>query len=254
MSGPTTRVPQPPQRVSALEGAGLSHAGCVRRNNEDAILTDPAGALWAVADGMGGHGHGDIAADIVIQHLTRLLSREAADVHLVNAIDAANTEIRHRGAADGLGQMGATVVTALIVDGRATIAWVGDSRAYRLRNGELMLLTHDHSVVQELLDGGCITPAEAEQHPEAHVVTRAVGATDQVNVALTDVALVPGDVLILCSDGLTKCVPEPEIAALTHAELSSKMACRRLIDAAVARGAPDNVSVIVVRTNGVVAR
>jgi serine/threonine protein phosphatase PrpC len=113
-----------------------------------------------------------------------------------------------------------------------------------------MLLTHDHSVVQELLDSGRITLAEAEHHLESHVVTRAVGAMEQASIDLTDVALAPGDVLILCSDGLTKCVPETEIAALIQSEPSSGKACRRLIDAAIARGAPDNVSVILVRANG----
>ena len=246
----STRVPN---RLGRPEGAGLSHTGHVRKSNEDAILTDPSGALWAVADGMGGYGHGDIAADMVIEQLALLPHAPISCAHLVQALQAANSAIRRWAASANIEQMGATAVAAL-VDGRAaTIAWVGDSRAYCLRGGELSQLTHDHSVVQELLDNGHLTPAAVWQHPQAHVVTRAIGAADRLDVGTTEVALEPGDILILCSDGLTDCVAEPEIISCMKAESAPDAACRRLVAAALDHGAPDNVSVVVIRIDGAAA-
>ncbi len=246
MTGPVTRVP-PPQAASRAEGAGLTHAGRVRDANEDAILTDPSGALWAIADGMGGYGHGAVAADIVIDHLSRL-PHGAPPALLAAALEAANAETRRR--AEALGRMGATVVAALVEEGSATIAWVGDSRAYRLAGGRLEPLSHDHSVVQELIDRGALDPAEAETDPRAHIVTRAIGADARLEVALAATPLSPGDRLLLCSDGLSKVVPEAEIAAILATATPPAETCAALIEAALRRGAPDNVSVIVVETAG----
>jgi serine/threonine protein phosphatase PrpC len=243
---PSTRVPNGPGRP---QGAGLSHTGHVRQNNEDAILTDPSGALWAVADGMGGYGHGDVAADMVIEQLALLPHAPISGSHLVAALQSANSAVRRWAASANVAQMGATVVAALIDGGATTIAWVGDSRAYRLRGGELLQLTRDHSVVQELVDDGRLTPAAVWQHPQAHVVTRAIGAADRLDVDSVEVALEPGDFLLLCSDGLTDCVAEPEISAHLNAP-SPDAACQRLVAAALDHGAPDNVSVVVVRIDG----
>lgn len=243
MTGPVTRVPPP-----AIDGAGLTHAGRIRDANEDAILTDPSGALWAVADGMGGYGHGALAADIVIAALAGV-PHGAAPERLVAALRAANAEIRRR-AAGGLGQMGATVVVALIEGAAATIAWVGDSRAYRWSAGRFERLTHDHSVVQELVDQGALDAAAAEADPRAHIVTRAIGAEDQLDVALAATTLAAGDALLLCSDGLVKCLADGEIAATLAAEEAAATTCAALVEAALARGAPDNVSVIVARVSG----
>ncbi len=246
----STRVPKRPGRP---EGAGLSHTGYVRKSNEDAILTDPTGALWAVADGMGGYGHGDVASDLVIEQLALLPHAPISCPHLVGALQAANSAIRRWAASANVAQMGATVVAALVDGGAVTIAWVGDSRAYCLRGGELSQLTRDHSVVQELLDNGQLTPAAVRQHPQAHVVTRAIGAADRLDVETAEVALEPGDVLILCSDGLTDCVAEAEIISCMKAVSTPEAACRRLVAAALDHGAPDNVSVIVVRIDGAAA-
>lgn len=248
--GSSTRVPN---RQGRPEGAGLSHTGQVRDSNEDAILTDPSGALWAVADGMGGYGHGDVAADMVIEQLTLLPHAPISSAHLVGALQAANSGIRRWAAAANVEQMGATAVAALVDGQAATIAWVGDSRAYRLRGGELARLTRDHSVVQELIDAGRLAAAAVWQHPQAHVVTRAIGAGDRLDVETTEVALEPGDVLILCSDGLTDCVAEGEITSCVKAASTPEAACRRLIAAALDHGAPDNVSVVVVRIDGAAA-
>lgn len=250
MTGPTTRLPQSRRRRIVPEGAGLSHAGRVRTANEDAILVDPSGILWAVADGMGGHGHGDVAADIVIDHLTRVPVQDPGRGDVVEAIEAANTAIRRWAAGSGVAQMGATVVAALVNDAGASLLWVGDSRAYRWRRGTLLQVTRDHSVVQELVEAGRLSRAEAERHPQANVVTRAVGAADRVDVDAVDIPLEPGDILLLCSDGLTKVVADADVAAAIHADASADQICRRLVEAALHGGAPDNVSVIAIRTDG----
>ena len=244
MRSPETNLPPPAPLVAT--GAGLSHRGRVRAVNEDAILIDPTGALWAVADGMGGHGHGDLAADIVIDALSRVPHAPGGQGHLGRAFAAANAEVRRRAVSDGLGEIGATLVALLIEGANATLAWAGDSRGYRLRRGLLEQLTRDHSLVQELLDHGEISEAEAGRHPQRHVVTRAVGAGAEALPAFADLALEEGDAFLLCSDGLTRCVADPEIAALLGAAEEPARACRALVEAALAAGAPDNVSAVVV--------
>jgi protein phosphatase len=222
----------------------------VRPVNEDAILIDPTGALWAVADGMGGHGNGDLAAELVIDSLARVPHGAGGRALLGQAFAAADTEVRLRARERGLGEIGATVVALLIDGGQATLAWTGDSRAYRLRRGALERLTRDHSLVQELLDRGEISELEAGQHPQRHVVTRAVGAGDPAPPAYADLDLQPGDALLLCTDGLTRCVPDSKISMLLGGAADPGNACRVLVEAALAAGAPDNVSVIVVRIEG----
>lgn len=245
MTSPPTRVPRPPRAALTARGAGLSHPGRLREANEDAILTDPSGALWAVADGMGGYGHGDLAADIVIEQLARLPHGIPGEA-VAGALMAANDAIRAQARARGLAAMGATAVAALVGGGRAVIYWAGDSRAYLLRGGALVPLTRDHSLVQDLVDRGGLARADARSHPQGHVVTRAVGAAEQLDVDHAEAELAAGDTLLLCSDGLTACVPEAEIAGALAAGPEPEATCRRLVAAALERGAPDNVSVVVV--------
>jgi protein phosphatase len=250
MTSPITRVPQPGLAWPLPVGAGLTHAGLQREANEDAILTDPSGALWAVADGMGGYGHGDVAADMVIDHLSRLPHDGTGAAGVAAALAEANRAIRVHARATGIAAMGATAVALLISGPVASVVWAGDSRAYLLREGRLRRLTRDHSVVQDLIERGRLRPEEAEDHPQGHIVTRAVGATDELEAESRELALARGDVILLASDGLTRCVPEPEIAALLGASREPETACRRLVEAALEHGAPDNVSVIVVAAGG----
>lgn len=244
MRSPGTILP-PAGRLLA-KGAGLSHRGLVRERNEDAILLDPTGALWAVADGMGGHGNGDLAADLVIDAFARMPHGRGGRALLQEAFDSAHAEVRRRARAERLGEIGATVVALLIEGARGTVGWAGDSRAYRLRRGGLERLTQDHSLVQELIDRGELDEAEAGRHPQSHVVTRAVGAGDRVTPAFAELELAAGDVLMLCSDGLTRCVPEAEIAGVLAAASGPAVAATALVEAALAAGAPDNVSAVVI--------
>lgn len=242
--------PPLPAGALAVAGSGLSHRGLVRDANEDAILTDPTGVLWAVADGMGGHGHGDLAADLVIDALARLPHGGFGRELLRDGLAEADRDVRARARAEGLGPIGATVVALMLAGGRAIMGWAGDSRGYLLRDGRLFAVTRDHSVVQELVDRGGLTPDEAAGHAEANVVTRAIGIEAAAEPEFAEFAVEPGDALLLCSDGLTRCLPEAEIAAHLLAAADPEAACRALIEATLSRGAPDNVSVVVVRLAG----
>lgn len=246
MTGPVTRQPPnlPIVAPPVFRGSGLTHAGYVRERNEDAILTDPGGVLWAVADGMGGYGHGDMAADIVIDRIAGLADDALAAPGLRVQIEDANRAILTRAAGEGMNRMGATVVAAMIQNAVATIAWVGDCRAYLWRRGMLRQLTRDHSVVQEMVDQGLLRDEERESHPERHVVTRAVGVDIQVRVDTVSVPVAAGDRLLLCSDGLTGCVSDPEIARIMTVADDPETLCRALVMRALELGAPDNVSVI----------
>jgi protein phosphatase len=246
MSQPTTVVPPLAARPPKGVGAGFTHRGCVRERNEDAILIDPTGRLWAVADGMGGYGHGNVASDIVIDCLSEISDDDEPDGALRRELAHANALVRARAAEPGMGQMGATVVAMIVARARAHVAWLGDCRAYLVRGGRLRLMTRDHTVVQDLVDSGALLPAEAERHPEAHIVTRSVGGGDEADPDLVVVPVFAGDRLLLCSDGLTRALYETEIADLLAGFREPDDAGRALLRAAIAAGAPDNVSAIVV--------
>lgn len=246
MSGPTTVVPLPAFRGLVAEGAGLTHRGRVRSRNEDAILTDPAGLVWAVADGMGGYGQGDVAADIVIDHIESVPDEAEPVSALVAGIRQANAAVRAHARQTGTGQMGATVAAVMIVRSMIHVAWAGDSRVYLLRGGRLRMLTRDHSLVQTMIDHGQISAADAEGHPESHIVTRAVGGDDEIEVDTVSLPLFLGDRILICSDGLTRCAFEHVIADHLKAAATPYDACLALVREALDSGAPDNVSVIVI--------
>lgn len=248
MIAPTTVVPRtrPDSQPITPRGAGLTHRGQVRAANEDAILADPSGALWAVADGMGGHEGGAMAADIVVDTLAAISDDADPAEALEDAIEAANARVRAAAQTRGAQTMGATVVALFILHGVAHVAWAGDSRAYLVRGRRLRMLSHDHTVVQGMVDRGEIGRDEAERHPEAHIITRAVGAAPEIEVDHAAVPLVQGDRLLLCSDGLPRCVYEQVIEAIVTQPGPADLACQALIRRALEEGAPDNVSVIVV--------
>lgn len=232
--------------------AAHSDIGKVRRVNEDACLERPhvgAGGLWAVADGMGGHTAGDVASRVVIDALREV--QPAADEasfsnYVQQAVARANTNLLEQAAYQYQNRtVGTTVAILLAYDRSGVCLWAGDSRIYRLRNGQLQQLTHDHSHVQELVDRGVLEPAAARHHPMANVITRAVGVRHELSLDSGRFDLAGGDVFLLCSDGLSKLLTDDEIAQLMDG-VNSRTAVQKLIDSALARGADDNVTTVVV--------
>ena len=227
--------------------APRTHVGLVRKVNEDALLARDDAALWVVADGMGGHDNGQWASQTLIAEFAALAlpaDPAARGAAMVAAFEAGNTTIHDAAQAAGK-QMGTTCVLFHLNADDTLFLWVGDSRIYRSRGGELTQVTRDHTVVQELVDRGSLAPEDAETHPMSHVLSRAVGTEAGLRYdALVDKAL-PGDRYLLCSDGITKVVPEVLIARLL-AKGNIDAAADQLLAETLERGAPDNTSLIVV--------
>lgn len=233
--------------------AGRSDAGRKREHNEDSILINDSGALWCVSDGMGGHEAGDVASQLI----TKTLGRLVAKGHLADAVDAVDASLQavhralfERGAGRGSDIMGATVVVAVARDDLLALLWAGDSRAYLWRAGQCHPLTSDHTQAEQLIALGALTREQAAGHPGGHVVTRAIGAADELMADVEIIAAQPGDRVLLCSDGLGKHVADVELAALL-ARGSPQTATDALIELALKRGGVDNVSVIVVEAMSV---
>ncbi len=233
-----------PQRLECgddrARSSSRTHVGHVRKVNEDRILDRPERNLWAVADGMGGHHSGDVAAQLAIDALDAL-DNPTADT-IVEALKGANSALYNRGYA-GERRSGTTIVAASLQGHTAEIFWAGDSRAYRIRDGVLELLTHDHSLVQELIDAGAISDEEAVGHPKANVITRALGVEAHILIDRVRVALRDGDLILLCSDGLSRTLGAEAPRASSLQELASL-----LIDQAISRDGTDNVSLVIATT------
>ena len=231
--------------------AAATDVGRMRKNNEDSYLSSKPVA--AVADGMGGHSAGEVASAIAIEELAALGDRgpweneTAATDDLKQAILRANRRIREMAASDHkLNGMGTTMV-ALLEDGDMVhVANVGDSRGYLLRQGELSQVTVDHSLVQELVDDGRLSPEDAERHPQRSVITRALGIDPEVEFDLFTYKLQVGDRLLLCSDGLSDVVGTTQIRNVLLRVRSPQKAARQLVTVANEQGGPDNITVIVV--------
>ena len=230
-----------------IESFGKTHQGCVRSQNQDSLCAREALGLWAVADGMGGHEGGEWASAKLVEKLDALelpTDFDAACEAVADAIRAANrailVEARRRDR-----QMGTTIVLLLVQGQRYAIHWVGDSRAYRLRDGALEQLSRDHSQVQEMVARGLLSAADAVNHPMGHILSRAVGVRDEVAIDTVTGEVQPGDVYLLCSDGLHGYVAEKDIARLL-ARGSPRRASEELVELTLANGAPDNVTVVAV--------
>ncbi len=227
--------------------AAATDIGHVREQNEDRYLV--AEPVVAVADGMGGHLGGEVAAQLAVETLERLTALGGGS--LAERVREANRVVWERSSSDpAVAGMGTTLTAAELGEGRARIAHVGDSRAYRFRAGELERLTEDHTVVHELVHEGRLTEEQAEVHPYRNVLTRVLGAEPTVRVDELEADLRPGDRLLLCSDGLTTMVPERRIARILAEEPDPRAAARRLVDEANAAGGVDNVTVVLVDVEG----
>lgn len=234
----------------AFECVSRTDVGLRRKVNEDSVLVRTDRGLWAVADGMGGHDAGDVASAKVTDALLNLPIVYGLDNLVQEAVEAlkrVNRElIAIAGSGDGSRSPGSTVVGIAIAGDQYRCFWAGDSRAYRVRDGQIVQLSRDHSLVQRLVDAGMLAPEEAEHHPNANVVTRAVGVTDELEVDIVSGDAMPGDQFVLASDGLTRLVKDDELLN----ELASgglDQAADRLIQTVLARGAPDNVSIVITR-------
>ena len=248
-----------------IVSGGVTNVGRVRTNNEDSFRIVEPMSLYILSDGMGGEAHGEIASamavDVVAKHCSETevdpamtifadmpsawsekTRRLSSAVHLANKtiFDSAQKHPEQRG-------MGATITAAWLDGSRLSIAHVGDSRAYLLRSGSLQQLTSDHSLVAEQVRRGILTPAEAERSDMQSVLLRALGAHQEIEVDSEEHTLFGGDVLLLCSDGLTRMVTEPEIAGTLQAEPDPTKASERLVELANEQGGADNITAIVVR-------
>jgi len=230
--------------------AAATHVGRVRTLNEDACLERSDAGLWMVADGMGGHDAGEVASGAIRESLTDLApptSLSAFVDRVEDRLDDVNAHLRRLARQQGEGvTIGSTVVVLLATGHYGVVLWAGDSRAYRLRKGAITAITTDHSQVQEWIDEGRLSPEEAESHPGGNVITRAIGASDALYLDVDVEPVEPGDVFVLCSDGLYRHVKEDEIGRIAAGDDLTRSA-GALIELTLERGAKDNVTVVVLR-------
>jgi serine/threonine-protein phosphatase Stp1 len=227
-------------------GRGISHRGTVRTRNEDAFVERGDIGLWAVADGAGGHDAGDVASAAAVAALAAIPAGLSAAEVLAQVrlrLGDVHADLQRRAASSVSGNIAATTVVVLMARGdHFACLWAGDSRAYLLRDGAMSQVTHDHSLVQEMVESGLLAREEAEGHPQANVITRAVGSQDALELDKVSGRLLPGDILLLCTDGLFKALPEAEIAQM----LAAGSGPEQLLERAMKAGARDNVTALVV--------
>ncbi len=253
-----SRYPVQTPKGLRIVAASFSHRGQVRTNNEDSVLLEPAdsteargrGVLCVVADGMGGHAAGEVASALAVQTTrdryygsTNPQNDEALREAIVAANEAVWREAQRTPSKSG---MGCTLSAAVVQGDAVVVGHVGDSRVYLVRHAETIQVTADHSWVAEQVRAGNLTVEQARQHPRRNVITRALGQRAVVVVDLYRLRLMADDVLVLCSDGLTATVEDREIGRYAR-ELPPPAAVQRLVDLANSRGAPDNVTVAVMR-------
>lgn len=249
----------------AWDFAALTHPGRVRANNEDAIAFDPTLGLAILADGMGGYNGGEVASGMAIALLQasfgRWLAHAGPQAHaravrraLQAGVDEANGAILEAGAANvQLHGMGTTLVMAAFGATRAVVGHIGDSRCYRLREGKLDLLTRDHSLLQEQLDAGAITQEQAALSPHRNLVTRALGIERHVALEIHEHAAKPGDLFLLCSDGLSEMLSDAQLFTVLLQEEALSEKATLLVAIANDNGGKDNISVVLAKASGAAA-
>ena len=237
----------PPAAATARYSA-RTHIGNVRKINEDAIIALPELGIWAVSDGMGGHAAGDFASQTVTEALA-MLPTDLPPAELMHAtrlaIQTAHSTILAEARRRGGVTIGATVVVLILAGEHFVCLWAGDSRLYRYRGGAVSMLSHDHSLVAALVEAGHLTWAEAERHPQANAITRAVGVGEELEIDKRRGDVLPGDRFLLCSDGLSRYADEGMIAQVL-ATTPVETVADALLTLALDGGGADNISVIVV--------
>ena len=233
-----------------FESVARTHVGRVRTLNEDRFVDRPSICLWAVADGMGGHQAGEVAAGMLADALMAVETYGSGYAFLDNvqdAVERVNRALIAHAAISAPGTViGATIVTLMAFAGHYACLWAGDSRAYLLRANRLEQITRDHSMVQELIDSGALARRDAKSYGRSNVITRAVGVNDRLALDLHQGAIQEGDIFVLCSDGLTNMVADHEIASLIS-QPDLPTAADQLIGLTLDRGAKDNVTVVLIR-------
>ncbi|MGE8358688.1 PP2C family protein-serine/threonine phosphatase [Pseudomonas sp.] len=240
------------QVVNAWRSAARTDTGKVRARNEDAFLALPEQGLWVVADGMGGHQNGALASRLVVEHLAELRAEGGLTQRLAQVRQVLH-RLNHR-----LGQeltvtadrpdtlIGTTVVALLMEGDRAVCVWAGDSRCYLWRASRLYQLSRDHSLIQQLIDEQGMTPQEAARNPAAHALTRAIGASETLQLDILELDVLPGDVFLLCSDGLYQGLSANDLGAALNLP-SPHLAVERLFQQVLDGPARDNLSAVVIR-------
>jgi serine/threonine protein phosphatase PrpC len=243
-------MPLAKDKVMRFECVTRTHVGCRRKVNEDSLLSRPG--LWAVADGMGGHEAGEVASALVVEMLDAstaggALAARVAAAH--GALQDANRRLVIMAENTGASRtIGSTAVVMAADASSFACLWAGDSRAYLARGGVLEQLTRDHSLVQQLVDSGDLEPSAAAHHPNANIITRAVGAAPDLDVDSVEGKILAGDVFLLASDGLTRLLSDAEILQELEAP-DLEAVGNRLIDLCLGRNAPDNVTFIMVKAH-----
>lgn len=228
---------------------GLTDNGNTRPSNEDAFLCRDDVGLWVVADGMGGHDAGELASEAVINGLWNIPGNRDIDQmidYVITTVEAVNRNLQAKMAQFSADHKLGTTFAGLLISGhQGACIWAGDSRIYRLRDHKLQQLTHDHSVVQNLIDQGSVHPEQAKNHPLSNVITRAIGVDAEIELDQKRFNVEPSDIFLLCSDGLTNEINDNELRALLNiAELSE--AAEQLMLLTLSRAAKDNVTIITV--------
>lgn len=227
-----------------------THVGLRRARNEDTYYADPVLGLFLVADGMGGHQHGEVASALVRDAIVEEVRHGRG---LVEAVRGAGERLlQQAGNAHDALPMGTTVAALHLAGDRYEVAWVGDSRIYLLQQGTLRQVSHDHSLVQELVAAGQLDPALAERHPHRNVLTQALGVTaiEQLHIGMARGRAEPGSCFVLCSDGLTESLPDAAIAHIANrSELAAQECVDHLLLAALEGSADDNITVILARVS-----
>ena len=241
-----------------MQSWGLTDPGCVRKQNQDAFRIeqlDPGALLCVVCDGMGGAKSGNVAsslaAEVFVEEIRRNwvtgMSSDRIDLMLKNAVKLANFTVYDQAAQiEEFSGMGTTLVAALIRDSRATLVNVGDSRVYGIDRDGIRLLTKDHSFVQMMVDRGDLTPEAAKSYPGKNLITRAIGTEPMVMCDIYHREVSKGDYLLLCSDGLSNVMDDQEILFEVVHGVNKQYCCQRLLSIAKNRGAPDNVTSVLV--------
>jgi serine/threonine protein phosphatase PrpC len=247
------QMPENQQAVMEYEAAGASDQGRTRKSNEDAyglsLRNSDGSCNFVVCDGMGGAAAGEVASRLAVDAMLRAMNEGVLTLEsFQQAVDAANDSVHHSAAQDpSRAGMGTTLVAMATRGNRAWVAHVGDSRCYRFRGGKLERLTHDHSLVDEQVRLGQLTPAQAETSPMRNVITRAVGTQDEVDADLIEFVVMHGDLYLLASDGLMREVNDEQIAGILRTAGALEETLARLIGAANEAGGHDNITCLLAR-------